>query len=330
MKGYEAARFLFFLVAWNGHGRCFGFLAVTTKANTCWHGRTIDCPNSRLILVGKAPKGYFSSRACTFYRNQFRVNASEKDEETDGDYKLQDPKFIQRNKRWVIIADDEEAIRLAVGDFLYDQGYQVTACADADSLLEVCAKPRSDGELPAIPDTIISDIRMPGKDGIELLGLIRADERLARVPVILLTAKAMTQDRVEGYKAGADVYLPKPFDPDELLSIIDNIIQRRQQMSGTNGNLMDLKQDMENIKQIMRRNSVGVVKKTDVYLTDVERDVLNFICKGYTNAEIAAERGVGVIGINRMIQKLYLETQTQTRTELVRWAITTGYVPARS
>ena len=51
-----------------------------------------------------------------------------------------------------------------------------------------------------MPNTTFSDVRMPGKDGIELLGLIRADERLERVPVILLTAKALTQDRVLGYK----------------------------------------------------------------------------------------------------------------------------------
>jgi len=255
--------------------------------------------------------------------------ASRGEDGDSGDNKIKDPKFLERGKRWVIIVDDEEAIRLAVGDYLYDKGYQVTACADADSLLEVCAKPRSDGELPAIPNAIISDIRMPGKDGIELLGLIRADERLERVPVILLTAKAMVQDRVAGYRAGADVYLPKPFDPDELLSIIDNSIQRRQQMSGKNGNLKDLKQDMETIKQIMRKNSVGLVKKTDVYLTDAERDVLELICKGYSNSEIAAERGVGIMRINRMLQKIYLETATQTRTELVRWAIDTGYVSAR-
>jgi DNA-binding NarL/FixJ family response regulator len=171
---------------------------------------------------------------------------------------------------------------------------------------------------------------MPGKDGIELLGLIRADERLVRVPVILLTAKAMTQDRVAGYRAGADVYLSKPFDPNELLSIIDNAIQRRRQMSGTNGNLLDLKQDMENIKQIMRKNSDSVVKKTDVYLTDSERDTLELICKGYANAEIASERGVHVMTINRAIQKIYMDTGTRTRTELVRWAISTGYVPART
>ena len=159
---------------------------------------------------------------------------------------------------------------------------------------------------------------MPGKDGIELLGLIRADERLARVPVILLTAKAMTQDRVAGYKAGADVYLPKPFDPDELLSIVDNAIQRRQQMIGRTGSLMDLKEEMATIKQIMRRTSAGVVKKTDVYLTDMERDVLELVSKGYSDAESAKERNVGVIGINRVIQKLYLRTETRTRTEIVR------------
>ena len=100
-------------------------------------------------------------------------------------------------------------------------------------------------------------------------------------------------------------------------------------MAGKSGSLGDLKEDMDTIKQLMRRNSNQVVKKTDVYLTDVERDVLEYLCKGYTNGEIAEERNVSVIGVNRMIQKLYLMTNTQTRTELVRWAISTGYVSRR-
>ena len=259
------------------------------------------------------------------------------------EFEALDPKFIERNKRWIVIVDDEEDIRLAVGDYLYDQGYQVTACADADSMLEVCSSSNINnptrldddddddgGKLPtSIPDAIISDIRMPGKDGLELLSLIRADQRLARVPVVLLTAKGMAKDRIDGYKAGADVYLPKPFDPDELLSIIDNMIQRRKQMSGRNGNLMDLKQEMEGIKQIMKKNSATVVKRTNVFLTDAERDVLELICNGYTNAEIATQRGATVLGINKITQNLYSKTETGTRTELTRWAITTGYVPAR-
>ena len=175
-----------------------------------------------------------------------------------------------------------------------------------------------------------SDIRMPGKDGIELLGLIRSDRRLARIPVVLLTAKGMAQDRVQGYKAGADVYLSKPFDPDELLSIVDNLISRRQQMGGKGGGLMDLKDDIDKIKQIMKRNSATVVKKTDIFLTNMEREVLELLCQGYTNLEIAEERNVGIIRINKVIQQLYTKTETRNRTELVRWAITTGYVSARS
>lgn len=243
---------------------------------------------------------------------------------------LQDAEFMERTKKWVVLVDDEPAIRQAVGDYLYDQGYQITACADADAMLEICAKPQGDGQLPAVPDAIVSDVRMPGKDGLELLRLIRADERLERVPVILLTAKGMTQDRIAGYRAGADVYLPKPFIPEELLSIIDNVILRRQQMTGDKGKLVDLKADMGNIKQLLRRNGSKVVKATDVYLTPVERDTLDLLCKGYTNGEIAEERGVSVIGVNRMIQKMYLTTRTQTRTELVRWAIETGYVSRRT
>lgn len=229
----------------------------------------------------------------------------------------------------MVLVDDEESIRLAVGDYLYDQGYQVTACADADALLEVCATPKADGELPPVPDVIVSDIRMPGKDGLELLSLLRADERLHRVPVILLTAKSLTKDRIEGYKAGADAYLPKPFNPDELLSIIDNSIRRRKQMTGKNGSLVDLKSELTNVKELLRKNGRKVVQATDVHLTPAEREVLELLSKGFTNGEIAQERGVSVIGINRTISNLYLKTKTRTRTELVRWSIKTGQVAPR-
>lgn len=247
--------------------------------------------------------------------------------------RVTDAKFLERNKRWIVLVDDEEAIRLAVGDYLYDQGYQVTACADADSFLDVCQKTvgLDGGASPQpVPDAIVSDVRMPGKDGLELLGLIRSDARLSRVPVILLTAKGMAADRVAGYQAGANVYLPKPFAPEELLSILDNSIQRRQQMTSNKaGSLIDLKQEMASIKEIMKKNAGGVVKRTNVYLTLVEREVLDLLCNGYTNKEIAEERGVSIIGVNRMIQKLYTVTETETRTELVRWAMKTGYVSKR-
>lgn len=84
------------------------------------------------------------------------ATSKESDSEDAEDY-LQDPKFVERSKRWIVIVDDEESIRMAVGDFLYDVGYQVTACADADSMLELLspADDSVDGEILRVPDAII-------------------------------------------------------------------------------------------------------------------------------------------------------------------------------
>ncbi|GKZ01113.1 hypothetical protein MPSEU_001062900 [Mayamaea pseudoterrestris] len=229
-----------------------------------------------------------------------------------------DRKFLERNQRWVVLVDDELAIRQAVGDYLYDQGYQVTACSDADAFLELCSQPlqqqpSATSKLPSIPDAIISDIRMPGKDGIQLLRLIRDDDRLSRVPVILLTAKGMVQDRIVGFK-------------NELLSILDNLILRRKQMQKDTGEIDELKANMSEIKMLMKQNSENLVKDTDVYLTPVERQVLELLCKGFTNGEIANERNSSVSAMRSCITRLYQKTSTNTRTALVRWALQTGYV----
>lgn len=247
--------------------------------------------------------------------------------EADAEFeKIKDQRFRDRNKRWLVLVDDEESIRMAVGDYLYDQGYKVTACADANALVEVVSLPPEENKLPVVPDVIISDIRMPGRDGLALLKYIRANKRLERVPVVLLTAKAFTTDRIEGYNAGADVYLTKPFDPDELLAIVDNLILRRQQMTGSKGRLADLQGELADIKQILKINGATVVQKTEVYLTLREREVLEMVCDGKMNAEISRKRGVTPERIGGILQQLYVKTDTRTRTELVRWAIKTGYV----
>jgi DNA-binding NarL/FixJ family response regulator len=287
------------------------------------------------------------------------------------EHREKDEKFKQRNENWVVLVDDEESIRLAVGEYLYDKGYQVTACADADSLLDVLLeeesaaveeeeeeekadeiggdKPRKNQKNKRLPDAIICDIRMPesSRNGYQLVEEIRSNPDLDQIPVIFLTAKAMTQDRIQGYQVGADAFLPKPFDADELLSILDNLIVRSQQRiygkSETSSpssqpeqspasvdELRALKQQLEEIKDIMKQNAANTVQKTDVYLTDNEREILQMICDGYTNTEIASNLDVKMGTINKLVQKLYKETETQTRTELVKWAVRVGYVTLSS
>lgn len=256
--------------------------------------------------------------------------------------RLQNPQFQWRNAHWVILVDDEESIRESVGDFLYDAGYQVTACDDAPTAWKLLISYNSvnnneeknpqkqQQQLQRIPDCIISDIRMPEMNGIEFLGQIRQNDILKNVPVILLTAKGMTSDRIQGYKAGADVYLSKPFVPEELLSIVDNAILRKSQMMGPNGPLVELSQEMALVKQLVNQQRYEtVVERTDVYLTPAQREILDLLCRGYTNQEIADARNTSKHYVTKTLQKIYSLTETKTRTQLLQWAIRNGYVPSR-
>jgi PAS domain S-box-containing protein len=116
----------------------------------------------------------------------------------------------ERGKRfWILLADDNADMRDYVRRLLAPQ-YDVTTVADGQAALVAADK--------AVPDLILSDVMMPGLDGFGLLRQLRADPRTREVPVILLSARAGEESRVEGMEAGADDYLIKPFSARELLA----------------------------------------------------------------------------------------------------------------
>jgi DNA-binding response OmpR family regulator len=125
-------------------------------------------------------------------------------------------------ERLLMIEDDARLAQM-VSQYLGQSGYQVTHAADAHSGLE---RLQSRGSEP-LPDLVILDLMLPDMDGLEVCKRIRAmPGALARLPVLMLTAKGDPMDRIVGLEIGADDYLPKPFEPRELLARIRAVLRR--------------------------------------------------------------------------------------------------------
>lgn len=120
------------------------------------------------------------------------------------------------NPHTVLIAEDDTEIRTALDRILTYEGYQVVAVADGAAALEALSEHQ--------PDAVILDVMMPFVDGLAVCRRMR--ERGDHTPVLMLTARQEVPDRVAGLDAGADDYLPKPFDLDELLARLRALLRR--------------------------------------------------------------------------------------------------------
>jgi CheY-like chemotaxis protein len=121
--------------------------------------------------------------------------------------------------RSVLIVDDEQHIRLLIEqalEELADDGVDLFTAADGEEALEVIEAQH--------PDLVFLDVMMPRRNGFEVCRAVKQDLGLTATHVVLLTAKGQAYDREQGMAAGADAYLTKPFDPDELLAIARGVV----------------------------------------------------------------------------------------------------------
>ena len=123
-------------------------------------------------------------------------------------------------KTTLLMIEDDSRLAQMVVDYLGQSGFAVTHAANGEAGLE---------QLPLVmPELVMLDLMMPGIDGLEVCRRIRAlPGQLGRVPVVMLTAKGDPMDRIVGLELGADDYLPKPFEPRELLARIRAVLRRR-------------------------------------------------------------------------------------------------------
>lgn len=121
----------------------------------------------------------------------------------------------------VLVVDDEKDILDLVRHHLEKEGFHCLQASDGGAALRLARESR--------PDLLILDLMLPGFDGLEICRRLRRDAATARMPIIMLTAKAEEVDRVVGLEVGADDYIVKPFSPRELIARVKAILRRTQE-----------------------------------------------------------------------------------------------------
>jgi len=197
----------------------------------------------------------------------------------------------------ILVVDDEPKLLRAVAADLRGEGYDVsTAQSGAEALMSVAQRQ---------PDLIVSDIRMPGIDGYELTRRLKSNESSALIPIVFLTAKDTTEDRIKGFRSGIDAYLTKPFEPDELIAIIASILSRVERTHA----------------QIARMFWAAEPAKSetivfDEALTETERRIAGAVARGLSNKEIAAEFRISFRTVEHHIRNILAKKGFSNRVEI--------------
>ena len=219
----------------------------------------------------------------------------------------------------ILLVDDEPGVRESVQAYLeYNEDWKVDVASNANEAWELLQQ--------ETPDLVISDIMMPQVDGYQFLQKLREDPRFKYLPVVFLTARGMTSDRIQGYQAGCDAYLSKPFDPEELEAIVKNLLEKnkaRQEDSPNISQLEDMARDLREIKEKLDAKSefVTTPPPMKIDLTPREQSVLDLVAQGLMNKEIAKKLQTSVRNVEKYVSRLFSKTGTNSRTELVRFAL---------
>ena len=203
------------------------------------------------------------------------------------------------NKRLLLIDDDPNLI-LLVKDYLEFRGYDVITAENGREALDIL-----EGETP---DMIICDVMMPEMDGYSLVEHVRQDPKTNWIPVLFLSAKGQSQDKVKGLSTGADVYMVKPFEPEELVAQVESSLKQASRLM---------------VRQPSQTGDGAHRIKVpfDVELTPTELRVVQFVARGMANREIAQELNVSQRTIESHVSNMLGKTGLHNRTELARWAL---------
>lgn len=199
----------------------------------------------------------------------------------------------------LLIVEDEPSLLQAIAVCLRAEGYEVVTARDgAEALARV---------IESLLDAIIIDIRMPGMDGYKLARNLRSNPRTALIPIIFLTSRDETSDRVEGFRSGVDAYLTKPFEPDELTAVVQNIFNRIERTRAEFARFVGQPQEEREMTLI------------DEALTEAELRIAQTVARGLSNKEVAAEFGLSVRTVENHISRILAKKNFSNRVEIARF-----------
>ncbi len=214
-------------------------------------------------------------------------------------------KFIKNSSdimaKNLLLVDDDPNLILLVKDFLEFKGYTVLTANNGLEALSVI----KDNSV----DMIICDIMMPEMDGYALVQEIKQDSEYNSIPVMFLSAKGQTQDRVKGLNIGAEIYMAKPFEPEELLAQVESTLKQTDR-------LIDLTKKNNNDDKLSK-----IILTHSVKLTLTEKRVVNLVAQGMGNREIAEILKVSQRTIESHVSNMLNKTGLHNRTELARWSL---------
>lgn len=225
----------------------------------------------------------------------------------------------------VLVADDNLGTRLSVSDYLEMSGYSVIVAEDGQQALSMIETYH--------PHLLVTDINMPRMDGYELVRKVRQQPSFRLLPVVFLTERTSTEERIKGYQSGCDLYLPKPFEMQELGAVIRNILERQYEWRFFSGDRSGLSHPeiITSPDHISDQEPTSTLDKTSVessiskpkalVLTERENEVLDWLAKGLSNIEIGKKLHRSPRTVEKHVSSLLRKTETSNRAELIRFAL---------
>ena len=270
-------------------------LAILNHGDVSIH----QAPDQRINLTVRLP----------ITENSFMATEIVKDVHVDTELNLSDKSGVDKiasipeipeleqtdEKDIILVVEDNSDVRQLVKDTL-QKGFRIIEASDGDTGIETAIK--------WIPDLIISDIMMPGTNGIELCQRLKNDERTSHIPIVLLTAKAGDEDQYEGLSSGADAYVTKPFKMKLLETRVEKLVESRKLLRD-------------------RYSQEVILKPKDIAITDVDEQFLGRVQDvmedKLTSSQFNAQEFSEAVGMSRMQLHRKLKALTGlSATEFVR------------